>query len=29
MLKEAGFEHIDIKTVEGDPLNAYYIATKR
>jgi 2-polyprenyl-3-methyl-5-hydroxy-6-metoxy-1,4-benzoquinol methylase len=28
MLKEAGFAHVDVKSVEGDPLNAYYIATK-
>jgi 2-polyprenyl-3-methyl-5-hydroxy-6-metoxy-1,4-benzoquinol methylase len=28
MLKEAGFEDIDVKSVEGDPINAYYIATR-
>jgi 2-polyprenyl-3-methyl-5-hydroxy-6-metoxy-1,4-benzoquinol methylase len=28
MLKEAGFEDIDITSVEGDPINAYYIATR-
>ncbi|CCK24702.1 hypothetical protein BN159_0323 [Streptomyces davaonensis JCM 4913] len=28
MLRDAGFESIDIKTVEGDPFNVYYIATK-
>ncbi|MGV4981130.1 class I SAM-dependent methyltransferase [Streptomyces sp. NRAIS4] len=29
MLEEAGFGDIDVKSVEGDPLNAYYVATKR
>lgn len=29
MLKEAGFENIDIKSVEGDPVNVYYVAAKR
>ncbi|WP_128382342.1 class I SAM-dependent methyltransferase [Streptomyces cavernae] len=28
MLEEAGFTVIDIKSVEGDPINAYYVATK-
>lgn len=28
MLRTAGFEHIDVKTVEGDPFNVYYVATK-
>jgi 2-polyprenyl-3-methyl-5-hydroxy-6-metoxy-1,4-benzoquinol methylase len=28
MLRDAGFGHIDVKSVEGDPINAYYIATK-
>ncbi|POG44943.1 transcriptional regulator [Streptomyces sp. ZL-24] len=28
MLRDAGFESIDIKTVEGDPFNIYYVATK-
>ena len=28
MLKEAGFGNVDIKSVEGDPLNVYYVATK-
>ncbi|MFC9390606.1 class I SAM-dependent methyltransferase [Streptomyces venezuelae] len=28
MLRDAGFESIDIKTVEGDPFNVYYVATK-
>lgn len=29
MLQEAGFGNIDIKSVEGDPINAYYVATSR
>ncbi|MEU6284571.1 methyltransferase domain-containing protein [Streptomyces sp. NPDC047028] len=29
MLKEASFENIDIKSVEGDPINVYYVAAKR
>ncbi|GHI03438.1 transcriptional regulator [Streptomyces cellostaticus] len=29
MLEEAGFGNIDIKSVEGDPVNVYYVATKR
>ncbi|WP_406503472.1 class I SAM-dependent methyltransferase [Streptomyces sp. NBC_00212] len=29
MLEEAGFANIDIKSVEGDPINVYYVATKR
>jgi 2-polyprenyl-3-methyl-5-hydroxy-6-metoxy-1,4-benzoquinol methylase len=28
MLKEAGFKNIDVESVEGDPLNVYYVATK-
>ncbi|MFI8522587.1 class I SAM-dependent methyltransferase [Streptomyces sp. NPDC085481] len=28
MLRDAGFESIDVKTVEGDPFNVYYVATK-
>ncbi|MFE5913494.1 class I SAM-dependent methyltransferase [Streptomyces wedmorensis] len=28
MLRDAGFESIDIKTVEGDPFNVYYVATQ-
>ncbi|TXS49912.1 class I SAM-dependent methyltransferase [Streptomyces sp. t39] len=27
MLEEAGFGHVDVRTVEDDPLNVYYIAT--
>ncbi|MBD0843354.1 class I SAM-dependent methyltransferase [Streptomyces sp. TRM68416] len=27
MLREAGFTNVDIKSVEGDPFNAYYLAT--
>lgn len=27
MLQEAGFESVDIKSVDGDPINAYNIAT--
>lgn len=26
MLAEAGFGHVDVRTVEGDPLNVYYLA---
>ncbi|MGW1752462.1 methyltransferase domain-containing protein [Streptomyces sp. NPDC002092] len=29
MLKQAGFGNIDIKSVEGDPINVYYVATSR
>ncbi|AMW08234.1 transcriptional regulator [Streptomyces qaidamensis] len=29
MLREAGFADVDIKSVDGDPLNAYYVATLR
>ncbi|MER6061333.1 methyltransferase domain-containing protein [Streptomyces sp. NPDC001792] len=29
MLGEAGFGTIDIKSVEGDPINVYYVATRR
>ncbi|MER6290675.1 class I SAM-dependent methyltransferase [Streptomyces sviceus] len=28
MLEQAGFGNIDVKSVEGDPVNAYYVATK-
>ncbi|MBB5129737.1 2-polyprenyl-3-methyl-5-hydroxy-6-metoxy-1,4-benzoquinol methylase [Streptomyces albaduncus] len=28
MLEEAGFATVDIKSVEGDPINVYYVATK-
>ncbi|MGW7465193.1 class I SAM-dependent methyltransferase [Streptomyces xantholiticus] len=28
MLKDAGFTDVDVKAVEGDPLNVYYVATK-
>ncbi|GGT36674.1 transcriptional regulator [Streptomyces kurssanovii] len=28
MLKEAGFTRVDVRTVEGDPLNVYYVARK-
>lgn len=28
MLEDAGFTGVDIRTVEGDPLNVYYVATK-
>ncbi|MBC9725311.1 methyltransferase domain-containing protein [Streptomyces sp. TRM68367] len=28
MLTEAGFGQVEVKSVEGDPINAYYIATK-
>ena len=28
LMREAGFTNIDVKNVEGDILNAYYIATK-
>ncbi|MFJ8083092.1 class I SAM-dependent methyltransferase [Streptomyces sp. NPDC096205] len=28
MLREAGFTDIEVKSVEGDPVNAYYVATK-
>ncbi|MEV6115217.1 class I SAM-dependent methyltransferase [Streptomyces sp. NPDC052109] len=28
MLSEAGFGSVDIQSVEGDPLNSYYVATK-
>ncbi|MER6073336.1 methyltransferase domain-containing protein [Streptomyces sp. NPDC001817] len=28
MLREAGFGTIDVKSVEGDPVNVYYVATK-
>ncbi|MFI6055056.1 class I SAM-dependent methyltransferase [Streptomyces violascens] len=29
MLEEAGFGNIDVKSIEGDPINIYYVATKR
>ncbi|MFE3180950.1 class I SAM-dependent methyltransferase [Streptomyces violascens] len=29
MLEEAGFGNIDVKSIEGDPINVYYVATKR
>ncbi|EKX61134.1 class I SAM-dependent methyltransferase [Streptomyces ipomoeae] len=29
MLEEAGFGNIDVKSVEGDPVNVYYVATRR
>jgi hypothetical protein len=29
MLQGAGFDDIDIKSVEGDPINVCYAATKR
>jgi 2-polyprenyl-3-methyl-5-hydroxy-6-metoxy-1,4-benzoquinol methylase len=28
MLREAGFRNVDVKSVEGDPINVYYVATK-
>lgn len=28
MLQEAGFDHVEIKQVETDPFNAYYLATR-
>jgi Zn-dependent membrane protease YugP len=28
MLSDAGFKKIEVKSVEGDILNAYYVATK-
>lgn len=28
MLRDAGFGSIDVKTVEGDPFNVYYVATR-
>ncbi|MFF3322461.1 hypothetical protein [Streptomyces sp. NPDC002889] len=28
MLNEAGFRQVDIRSIEGDPLNVYYVATK-
>lgn len=28
MLNEAGFPRVDVRTVEGDPLNVYYVARK-
>ncbi|UYQ60274.1 class I SAM-dependent methyltransferase [Streptomyces peucetius] len=28
MLRDAGFTEVDVRTVEGDPLNVYYVATK-
>lgn len=28
MLDEAGFKHVDVRRLEGDPLNNYYIARK-
>ncbi len=27
MLRDAGFTRIDVKTIEGDPINVYYVAT--
>ncbi|MFE9771318.1 class I SAM-dependent methyltransferase [Streptomyces sp. NPDC005931] len=28
MLRDAGFATVDVKSVEGDPINAYYVAAK-
>ena len=28
MLAEAGFTHVDVKRIEDDPFNSYYVATK-
>ncbi|MEV8097224.1 methyltransferase domain-containing protein [Kitasatospora sp. NPDC085879] len=28
MLAEAGFEQVDVRSIEGDPLNLYYVARK-
>ncbi|MFF5185280.1 class I SAM-dependent methyltransferase [Streptomyces sp. NPDC000345] len=28
MLAAAGFEHVDVRSVEGDPVNVYYVAGK-
>lgn len=28
MLGEAGFRHVDVKEIETDPFNSYYVATR-
>jgi hypothetical protein len=28
MLGEAGFSHVDVKEIETDPFNYYYVATR-